>query len=192
MIAGMTSMPAGIAEDRQRGLFRKLKTMPIQPWKESIGRIFAVLLFAFITSIIIIIVGLAFGARFNITAVGLLKSLGFLILGILSSTGVGLIIGSLIRNMQGAIMTGVGVAVVTSAISGVFFEYSMLPKVLQRFAQIWPMSAANNIINNYLTGLIGYDPLNALNLSLTIIISLLFFITGIILYNTYCWRSELV
>jgi ABC-2 type transport system permease protein len=190
MISGMTSLPAGISEDRNRGLFRKLKTMPIQPWKESVGRIFSILIFALITSTIIIIIGLVLGARFNITATGLLKSIGFLVLGILASAGVGLIVGSLIKNIQGAIMTGVGIAVVSSAISGVFFEYRMLPGILQKFAQIWQMSAANSIIINYLVGPIGYDPLTPLNLSLTILISLIFFITGIVLYSVYCWRSE--
>ncbi len=190
MISGMTSLPAGIAEDRQRGLFRKLKTMPIQPWKESVGRILSILTFAVLTSIIILIVGIALGARFEITVPGLLKSIGFLVLGILASAGVGLIVGSLIKNVQGAIMTGVGIAVVSSAISGVFFEYSMLPGVLQKFAQIWPTAAANSIIINYLVGSLGYDPLNPLNLSLTIGISLFFFITGLVLYSVYCWRSE--
>jgi len=106
------------------------------------------------------------------------------------ATRVGLIVGSLIKSIQGSIMTGVGIAVVTSAISGVFFQYSMLPNVLQKFAQIWPMSAANSVIINYLIGDIGYNPLNPLYLSLTIIISLLFFSAGIVLYTVFCWRSE--
>ncbi|HUT44209.1 MAG TPA: ABC transporter permease, partial [Desulfobacterales bacterium] len=38
MVCGMTSLPANISEDRQRGLFQKLKTMPVQPWKEAIGK----------------------------------------------------------------------------------------------------------------------------------------------------------
>jgi hypothetical protein len=38
MICGMTSLPANIAEDRQRGLFQKLKTMPVQPTLERINR----------------------------------------------------------------------------------------------------------------------------------------------------------
>jgi ABC-2 type transport system permease protein len=190
MICGMTSLPANISEDRQRGLFQKLKTMPVQPWKESIGKILAVLTFGLASAAIIVIVGVLLGGRFNITLIGLLKSLGFLFLGTLASAGVGLIVGSLIKNIQGAIMTGVGIAVVTSAISGVFFQYSMLPAVLQKFSQIWPMSAANSVIINYLIGDIGYNPLTALNLSLTIAISLLFFTVGVVLYTVYCWRSE--
>ncbi len=190
MVCGMTSLPANISEDRQRGLFQKLKTMPVQPWKEAVGKILAVLTFGLVSAAIIIIIGALLGARFNITLIGLLKSLGFLLLGTLASAGVGLIVGSLIKSIQGAIMTGVGIAVVTSAISGVFFQYSMLPNVLQKFAQIWPMSATNSVIINYLIGDIGYNPLNPLYLSLTIIISLLFFTVGIFLYTVYCWRSE--
>ncbi|MBN2072627.1 MAG: ABC transporter permease [Actinobacteria bacterium] len=190
MVCGMTSLPANISEDRQRGLFQKLKTMPVQPWKEATGKILAVLTFGVASAVIILVVGVLLGAKFNITPAGILKSLGFLFLGILSSAGVGLIIGSLIRNIQGAIMTGVGIAVVTSAISGVFFQYSMLPPVLQKFAQVWPMSAANSVIIKYLIGDIGYNPLSALNISMTIVISLLFFTAGVILYTVYCWRSE--
>jgi ABC-2 type transport system permease protein len=190
MVCGMTSLPANISEDRHRGLFQKLKTMPVQPWKEAIGKILAILVFGLASAIIIIIVGLLLGGRFNITFTALLKSLGFLFLGTLASAGVGLIVGSLIKNIQGAIMTGVGIAVVTSAISGVFFQYSMLPSVLQKFSRIWPMSSANSVIINYLIGDIGYNPLSALNLSLTIVISLLFFTAGVVLYTVYCWRSE--
>jgi ABC-2 type transport system permease protein len=190
MVCGMTSLPANISEDRQRGLFQKLKTMPVQPWKEAVGKILAILIFGLASAIIIIIVGLLLGGRFNITFTALLKSLGFLFLGTLASAGVGLIVGSLIKNIQGAIMTGVGIAVVTSAISGVFFQYSMLPSVLQKFSRIWPMSSANSVIINYLIGDIGYNPLSVLNLSLTIVISLLFFTAGVVLYTVYCWRSE--
>ena len=190
MISGMTSLPANISEDRQRGLFQKLKTMPVQPWKEATGKIQAVLIFGLTAAALIIIVGVLLGGKFNITSIGLLKSLGFLFLGILASAGVGLIVGSLIKNVQGAIMTGVGIAVVTSAISGIFFPYSMLPPILQKFSQIWPMSSANSIIINNLIGNIGYNPLTALNLSLVIATSLLFFTVGVVLYTVYCWRSE--
>lgn len=190
MICGMTSLPANISEDRQRGLYQKLKTMPVQPWKEAVGKILAVLTFGLVSAAIIIIIGIILGARFNITLTGLIKSLGFLLLGTVASAGIGLIIGSLIKSIQGSIMTGVGIAVVTSAISGVFFQYSMLPPVLQKFAQIWPMSSTNSIIINFLIGDIGYNPLSTINLSLTIVISLLFFTVGIVLYTVYCWRLE--
>lgn len=190
MISGMTSLAGTISEDRYKGLFLKLKSMPIQPWKESIGRILSVLFFSIISITIILIVGLAVGAKFSFSMTDLFKSIGFLVLGILASAGVGLICGSLIKNVQGAIMTAVGIAVITSAISGVFFDYSMLPKVLQTFSRYWPMSSANAIIAYYLTGSAGFDATSALNLFLTIIISLIFFSVGLIIYTKYCWKNE--
>ena len=188
MICGMTCLPANISEDRHRGLYQKLKTMPVQPWKEAVGKILAVLTFGLISAVIIIVAGLLLGARFNITPSRLLKSLGFLLLGTIASAGVGLIVGSLIKSVQGSIMTGVGIAVVTSAVSGIFFQYSMLPPMLQKFAQFWPMSSANSTIITYLIGNVGYNPLTALNLFLTIAISLIFFTVGILLYTFYCWK----
>jgi ABC-2 type transport system permease protein len=189
MIAGMSSLTANIVEDRQRGLFLKLKSMPVQPWKDSVGRILAILLFCFISMSILITVGLILGARFEISLLGILKSLGFLSLSILASSGIGLIIGSLVRNVQGAIMTGVSIAVITSALSGVFFDYSMLPEALRRFAQLWPISAANSLIQHSIAGFTGYAPTN-LNIILVVVISLSFFAAGLIIYNRFCWRSE--
>ncbi len=190
MVCGMTSIPANISEDRQRGLYRKLKTMPIQPWKEAAGKIFAILTFGLVSAAVIIIIGLSLGAKFFITPSGLLKSLGFLLLGTLASVGAGLIIGSLIKSVQGSIMTGVGIAVITSSISGIFIPYSILPPLLQKFAKIWPISSSNSAILTYLSGGVGYNPLSPLNLSITVAISLLLFATGIILYTFYCWRLD--
>ncbi len=190
MIAGMTSLAATISEDRYKGLFLKLKSMPVQPWKESIGRILSVVFFAIISVIIILIVGISLGAEFSFTVKSLLKSIGFLILGILASAGVGLVCGSLIKSIQGAIMTAVGISVITSAISGVFFNYSMLSKPLQTFSRYWPMSSTNQIISYYLTGNAGFDATSTSNILLNIAISLAFFLIGLIIYTKFCWKKE--
>ncbi len=190
MIAGMTSLAATISEDRYKGLFLKLKSMPVQPWKESIGRILSVMFFAIISVIIIIIVGILLGAEFSFTVKNLFKSIGFLALGILASSGVGLVCGSLIKSIQGSIMTAVGIAVITSAISGVFFDYRMLPGVLQTFARYWPMSSTNQIISYYLTGNTGFDATSTSNILINIAISLVFFFTGLIIYTKFCWKKE--
>lgn len=190
VIAGMSSLTANIGEDRQRGMFLKLKTMPIQPWKDSVGRILAILVFCFIAIAIIIAIGIILGARFEITFGNIIKSLGLFILSILAASGIGLILGSIIRNLQGAIMTGVGIAVVTSVLSGISFDYSILPGVLQQFSRLWPISAINNTIIYILTGSFTYNPLTVFNIIYIILVSILFFAAGIIVYTRYCWRFE--
>jgi len=190
VIAGMSSLTANIGEDRQRGLFLKLKTMPIQPWKDSAGRILAILVFCFVAIAIILAVGLILGARFDITLIKALQSLGLFILSILAASGVGLMLGSIIKNLQGAIMTGVGIAVVTSVLSGVTFDYSVLPAALQYFSRFWPISAINNSIIYILTGSFAYNPLTVVNIIYAAAISLVFFAAGIIVYTRFCWRFE--
>jgi Ni,Fe-hydrogenase I cytochrome b subunit len=52
------------------------------------------------------------------------------------------------------------------------------------------MSSSNLFITNYLTGNVGYDPVSALNISANIILSLVFFIAGLVIYSKFCWKSE--
>ena len=103
-----------------------------------------------------------------------------------------MLIGTLIKHVQGAIMTGVGIAVVTASISGVMAPYSSLPWLLQHFARIYPISSANSSITYLLVGkdYAGYDPLNASQTTLTIVISSLLFIGGLVAYSRFCWRKE--
>jgi ABC-type uncharacterized transport system permease subunit len=89
-------------------------------------------------------------------------------------------------------MTGVGISVVTAAISGVMAPYSSLPEVLQNFARIYPVSSANSSITYLLVGeyYAGYPPLSVSQTTLTIAISLSLFVAGLIAYSRFCWRKE--
>jgi oleandomycin transport system permease protein len=192
MISGMGSIPGIIAEDRARGLFLKLRSMPISQWKDLIGRILGLILFSITSAAIIGILGFAFGGKFSLTTGGTFASLGFLILAILASSGIGIIIGTFIKNVNGATITGIALAVVTSNLSGMTFPFFMLPKALQVFSKFYPISSANSIIVYLLAGkdVAGYNPINSLQLTYTIGISLLIFIISIVLYSRFCWRTE--
>ena len=192
MTAGVANLPGNIAEDRRRGLLSKLMSMPISPWRDFVGRILALLAFSCLAAIIVVSAGYACGARFSYTLTGLCQSIGFLFLVSLASAGIGMLIGTFIKHVHGAIMTGVGISVVTAAISGVMAPYSSLPWMLQHFAKIYPISSANSSVTYLLVGedYAGYNPLNASQTTLTIVISFLFFIGGLIAYSRFCWRKE--
>ena len=192
LMSGFSTMPATIAEDRSNGLFLKLRSMPVQQWKDSLGRILGLLFYVLISAIIIGVLGIILGAKFNFTLENSLISLGFLILAILSAAGAGIIIGTFIKNINGAIITGVGIAVITMSLAGVTFPYSFLPKVLQTFSRFYPFSSSNSIISYLLSGegFVGYNPMTALQLIYTVVLSLVIFIASLILYSKFCWRSE--
>ena len=89
-------------------------------------------------------------------------------------------------------MSGVGIAVVTAAISGVMTPYSSLPWLLQQFARIYPISSSGSSITFLLVGedFAGYNPLSVNQTTFTAVISLLLFIGGLVAYSRFCWRKE--
>jgi ABC-2 type transport system permease protein len=192
MIAGMSNLPASIAGDRANGLLAKLISMPVKPYRDFIGRISAVITLSFLAAALVIVVGIALGARFAGTGVQIPQAIGFVFLVICASAGVGLIAGTLIKNLQGAIMTGVGIAVITSAISGLFAPYEVLPVPLQTFARVYPVSSAQASIVHLLAGpnMVAYDPLTSGQVTLTIALSIALLLVGTVLYTRLGWKLE--
>jgi ABC-2 type transport system permease protein len=192
MIAGMSNLPSSIAGDRENGLLSKLMSMPISPRKDFVGRILALVAFSALAAALVTVVGLAVGARFTGTVIDIFKAIGFLLLVICAAAGIGLIIGTLIKHLQGAIMTGVGIAVVTASISGLFAPYTVLPAPLQLFSRIYPISSANASVTCSLLGesIAGYNPLTASQVGMTIALSLFLLVLGTVLYSRLGWRLE--
>jgi len=192
MIASMSNLPASIAGDRANGLLAKLISMPIKPYKDFIGRISAVVILSFLAAALVVVVGIAVGARFTATGVEILQAIGFILLVICASAGVGLMAGTLIKNLQGAIMTGVGIAVITSALSGLFAPYEVLPVPLQVFSHVYPISSAQASIVHLLAGpeMIAYDPLTFGQITRTIALSLILLVAGTVLYSRLGWKLE--
>ena len=192
MIAGMSNLPASIAGDRANGLLAKLISMPIKPYKDFMGRISAVTTLSLLAAALVIVIGIAVGARFTGAGVEILQAVGFVFLVICASAGVGLIAGTLIKNLQGAIMTGVGFAVVTSAISGLYAPYEVLPVPLQIFSRVYPISSAQASIVYLLSGpdMVAYNPLTSGQIALTIALSFALLLAGTVLYSRLGWKLE--
>jgi len=111
---------------------------------------------------------------------------------ILASSGIGIIIGTFVKNVNGATITGIALAVVSSNLSGMTFPFFMLPKALQAFSRFYPISSSNSIIVYLLAGkdVAGYNPISVLQLTYTIGVSLLIFVISLVLYSRFCWRTE--
>ncbi|MEM2147834.1 MAG: ABC transporter permease [Candidatus Bathyarchaeia archaeon] len=192
MIAGMVDLPGNIAADRNRGMLSKLKSMPVNQFKDFIGRILAFLVFSLIAVVTVLLIGTLLGAKFSTTEIGLLQSISYLLVPILASSGIGLILGTLIKGEQGAVYTGIGVALITSFTSGIFTTYSQLIPVLQFFSRIYPISASNSSLIYILIGekMAGYNPLEFSQITLTALSSIMLFIIGLAIYARYCWRKD--
>ena len=192
MLSGFSTMPGIIATDRSNGLFLKLRSMPIKQWRDLLGRIFGLLFYVLVSAVLICAIGIVLGARFNLSLESISVSLGFLVLATLGASGAGIIIGTFIKNINGAVITGVGIAVVSMSLAGVTFPYAFLPNVLQAFSRFYPFSSSNAIISFMLSTetFVGYNPINALQISFTIASSILIFVLSIILYTRFCWKAD--
>jgi len=191
-LAGMANLPGNISKDRERGLLTKLKSMPVSPWKDFVGRILGLVAFSCLASILVILAGIVCGARFSGTIISVFQCIIFLLIIFFASAGIGLIVGTIIKHTHGAVMTGVGISVVTASTFGLFAPYSSLPPILQGFSQVYPISSANSAIMYLLLGksYAGYNPLSINQITATIILSFLLFVAGLILYSKFCWRKE--
>jgi len=166
-------------------------SMPISPWRDFTGRVLALLAFSGLSAILVVVVGFVCGASFFFTGIDFVASLGFILLIFVGSAGIGMLIGTFVKHVHGAIMSGVGLTVVSAALSGVMTPYSYLPSILQSFARIYPISSANSAITFLLVGeeYAGYNPLSMGQIALTAGVSLLLFILGMIAYSRVCWKK---
>jgi ABC-type polysaccharide/polyol phosphate export permease len=137
-------------------------------------------------------VGYLCGARFHFRLIEFLQALGFIGFIFITSAGIGLLLGTLIHRVHGAVMTGVGLTVISAAISGVMTPYAFLPPVLQQFAKVYPLASANSSIIYLLVGPenAGYNPLSTSQILWTMSSSVFVFVVGMFMYSRYCWRKE--
>jgi ABC-2 type transport system permease protein len=192
MMAGILNLAGSISRDRETGLLTKLKSMPIKPWRDFLGRLMGTTLLALVAAVLIIAVGLAFGARFSGTGVSYLEVIGFLLLAIISAAGIGLIVGSYTKLLMGTFLAGLAVSLVTAFISGLFIPYESLPASLQAFSRFYPISSATSSSVYLLLGqaAAGYDPVTVLQVVSTVLISIGLVAIGITIYSRQGWRRD--
>ena len=190
MTAGQSNLPGSIAMDTERGLYLKMASMPVSPWKESLGRIIATWIFSLAGSALMLIVGLLYGAVFTGSYSDILVAAGFSFLTAVASSGVGLIIASLVKGESVATHTGVAITLNTYFLGGMALPYTSLPEALKLFARLHPITSANASMVFLLEGesYIGYNPLVAAQVYTTVVLSLLVLVVGIVLYSNLCWR----
>jgi ABC-type multidrug transport system permease subunit len=190
MTAGQSNLPGSIAMDTERGLYLKMASMPVSPWKESLGRIIATWIFSLVGAVLMLSVGLLYGAVFKGSLTDILAASGYSFLTAVASVGVGLITASLVKGESAATHTGVAMTLLTYFLGGMALPYTSLPGALRAFARLHPITSANASMIFLLEGesYIGYNPLGAVQVCTTVALSMLVLAVGVALYSNFCWR----
>ena len=192
MLAGILNLAGSISRDRETGVLTKLKSMPIRPWQDFLGRIMAVGLLSLVSAVLLVAVGIAIGAQFSGGITNYVESFGFLLLAIISAASIGLIVGTYAKLVLAAFFTGLGIALGTAFISGIFISYDILPSYFRGFAHIYPISSATSSSIYLLLGknAAGYNPLTAGQIISTILISVGLLAAGVFVYTKQGWKRE--
>ena len=192
MLACIMNLPGSIARDREIGLLVKLRSMPISPAVDTLGRLLAYLVLALVVAGLVTMVGLGLGARFTIDAASGLETVGFLLMAVLGAAGIGLILGSLIKSVQGAAFFGLAVSLIFAFVSGIFVPYSQLSAPLQAFSRAFPISSAMSSVGYLLLGqdVVGYNPITLGQIATGLAVALALLAVGLVLYHRTSWRLE--
>lgn len=192
MLACIMNLPGSIARDREIGLLVKLRSMPVSPWIDTLGRLLAYLVFAIVVAGLVTLVGLGLGARFSGDAVAGVEVVGFLVMAVVGAAGIGLMLGSLIKSVQGVAFFGLALALIFAFVSGIFVPYVQLSAPLQWFSRAFPVSSATSSIAYLLLGqeVTGYDPLTLGQIATATVVALVLLAIGLVLYHRTSWRQE--
>ncbi len=142
MGTGMWGIGFGIVQTRQRGLLKRLVASPMRRSEFLLGQVLARLVFL----VFEVGVVLAFGAlAFGVPLRGSLLHLSVMVLvGALAFSGLGLLVASRPRTVEG--VSGLmNLAMVPMwVLSGVFFAWSHFPEAMHPFIRLLPLTALND------------------------------------------------
>lgn len=138
--SGFQQLAINIPTERDNGALKRLRGTPMSPISFFIGKSILV----FVTMILQIFLLLLFGTvlyhlHLPHSATLWLRFTWLVLLGSASSTVLGIALAGVIKTGRGAPAIVSPFIVLLQFISGVFFQYSALPKWMQQFAALFPL-----------------------------------------------------
>lgn len=128
---------SAIVRERERGTIEQLIVTPVRPWELVVGKLVPYVLIAFFDTLEILVIGTLW---FDVPvrgSLGLLLALSGLFL--VSSLGIGLLISTIARTQQEAMMLSWFTMLPSIFLSGFFFPLAAMPKVLQWISYVVPL-----------------------------------------------------
>jgi len=176
----MTSMltATAIVRERERGTIEQLIVTPIRPWELILGKVVPYIFIALFDTLEILVVGTFW---FDVPirgSLGLLLALSGLFL--FSSLGIGLVISTVAKTQQEAMMLSWFTLLPTIFLSGFFFPLAAMPPALQVVSYFIPLRYYLIIIRSVVLKGAGASSLRGEILALAIF--------GIVVMGVAAWR----
>jgi ABC-2 type transport system permease protein len=146
-----------IVRERERGTIEQLLVTPVRPWELLVGKITPYVLIAFFDTIEILIVGtLVFNVPINGSVPLLLLLTGLFLV---TTLGIGLLISTIAKTQQEAMMTAIFFLLPNIFLSGFFFPIAAMPVILQWVTYIIPLRYFLDIVRGIVLKGVGIEAL---------------------------------
>jgi len=165
---GMTSM---CAEYRSRGYFKLLATTALSKSEWLVSRFLIYTIILLVSILITIAVGIFV---FDLSATLTPLVFAFLAVGVLLFTGIGMLLGTVIRDPETGVAIANAIGFPMMFLSGSFFEIASFPPYMQTVAKFLPLTYLNEGLRD--TMIYGNTESALGNLAVMIIIAVIFFV----------------
>lgn len=136
MSPGLFGFGVSLALERDGGLLTYKRALPMPPGAYLLGKMLMAMTAAAVVIVLLLIMGLALGhVTLSVQQMGMMLLTG--VLGVLPFCALGMLVGTLIKGQGAPGMLNL-VYLPMSFLSGLWVPITMLPKVLQQIAPIWP------------------------------------------------------
>lgn len=139
-IVGYATMPATVAEARERGVLKRLRGTPVPAWSYAAGRFVAVLLMSSITLVLLGVTAAVMGVRIPLNRV--VDGVLVVLVSTACFAALGLALLTVVRRAQAAIAVSLGTLLPVAFFSGVFVVGADLPRTLEVAGNVLPLKHA--------------------------------------------------
>ncbi|MES2153715.1 MAG: ABC transporter permease [bacterium] len=152
VIFGATGTGIKIAEDVQKGVMDRFRSLPITRGTVLVARVLTDTLWNVVAMFIMVGVGFAVGYRFHGDAIGALCAVGLSILFSLAFSCIAATLGIIVKNAQAAEMVGFTWVFPLVFMSSIFVPTTTMPDWLRGFAGGQPVSQGTNAVRAWSLG----------------------------------------
>lgn len=173
MTSGLFGMTSQCAEYRSRGFFKLLATTTLTKWEWLISMFIINTLIVTVSLLLMVIVGIL---AYDIAVTLTLLTFVFVMIGVLLFTGMGMLIGTVIKDPESGTALANAIGFPMMFLSGVFFPIESFPSYLQTVADFLPLTYLANGLRD--TMIFGNTTGALSNLFILSVLAVIFVILG--------------